>query len=1027
MNSMISSGGTALRLRILGPIDVIAGGRSIKIGGPREHVVLATLAVRTHRVTSLDQLTEAVWGDDPPPTARSQIQSSISVLRKLFAETGRPDAIRTSPPGYLLDLDHEDLDSERFVHLVKTGHEEMAEGRTAEAAATLRTALDLWRGPVLDGVQSDYVRRSALVLDERRLTATEEHVRLSLELGRHRELVGELKTLLAEHPWREGLYGFLMLALYRCGRQADALEVWRRACAVFMGELGIEPRQELRDLEQAILNRDPSLDLSEAGGALDDGRSAAAAGPRQLPSSIADFIGRDEQLAEINRILPATPGADAARYAVPVIAISGRSGVGKSTLALRAAHELGDQFPDGHIYADLRGLTDESTTPALLARFIRALGVPGSAVPDGLAERIEMFRSRLADRRVLLVLDNVTGEEQVRPLLPGSPTCAVIVTSTARLVGVPGAHWIDVDTFDDATSREMLARIVGWPRVTAEPAPATELIEYCGGLPLALRIVGTRLASRPHWRIVELTRRLTSEVRRLDELSHHGLEMRSSIGLTYRSLPERAQRLFRLSSVIEAPDFAGWAAAVLLGTDLRQAEDTLEYLVDVQLLDAKAGADGRLRYSFHDLVRLYAHERLLVAETAEERDAALRRLLGAWLYLAERAHRREYGGDYLVLHGTGVRVHLLAWDAEEAAGSSLAWLETERVSLVSAVRQAADAGLAELCWDLALTLSGLLEVKGCLDDWREIVEVAYGAAARAGHRIGTAAMLYARGTLRIAEKRFDDAELLLRSALEIFDAERCCHGQALVLRNWAFIDRMRGDFGEMLRKYDSSLAKMRAVGDLVGEGHVLTSMAKFRIDEGELADADDLLSESMSLYKRVGYVRGEVQAGIIRSELYMADGRLGAARQALNDVLRTIRDIGDRIGEAYALYGLGVVRRREGRLDRAVATLEHALAVAEEVGDRLVEGQARFMLGEIAAIRADYPAALGHADRAAALFDQIGMTLWLAKALILRSEVHDETGRPESAKSDLDRARALLSRFGSRQSDLLLQRLTRGA
>jgi DNA-binding SARP family transcriptional activator/tetratricopeptide (TPR) repeat protein len=1010
-----------LGLHVLGPVELLSGHRSVKIGGPREHIVLAALALRVQRVTSFEQLMAAVWGEDPPPTARSQIQSSISVLRKLFADIGRPEAIKTHFSGYLLNLADHELDSEQFAKLVATAHQQIADGLTDEAAATLRTALDLWRGPAMAGVQSDYVRRAAAVLDEARLTATEEHLRLGLELGRHKELVGELQTLIADNPWRERLYGYLMLALYRCGRQAEALEVWWRARAVFLAELGIEPSQDLRDLEQAILNRDPSLDLVVT--ALPAVIETDVTSPRQLPSSIADFIGRDDQVAEIKRFLLTAQDADAARYAVPVIAISGRGGVGKSTLAQRAAHELGEHFPDGHIYADLRGLAEENTTAALLARFIRALGVHGSAVPEDVAERIEMFRSRLARKRVLIVLDNAVNEEQVLPLLPGSPTCAVIVTSTARLAGMPGVHWIDVGTFDDETSTELLARIVGWPRLRAEPDAVTQLVTYCGGLPLALRIAGTRLASRPQWRIVELTRRLKSEVRRLVELSHHGLEVRSTIALTYRSLPEQAQRLFRLAALVKAPDLPGWVAAVLLDTDLRHAEDTLERLVDVQLLDTKLCDDGQIRYSFHDLIRVYANERLMESETAAERDAALRRMLGAWLTLAERAHRAEYGGDFTILHGTAQRLHLTEWDTDDVIGRPVDWLDNERVALVSSVRQAAAAGLAELCWDLALTLVSLFEVKGYMDDWRETAELAHGAAVRAGNRIGTAAMLYSLGTVHMAEKRLVEADRFFASALEIFDAEADQHGQALVLRNWAFIDRMRADFGRMLVKYTSALAKMRAVGDLIGEAHVLTCLAKYRIDEGDLHEADEQLSEAMSLYKRAGYVRGEAQVGVRLSELYLADGRLGPARQAMNDVLRTVREIGDRIGEAHALYGLGVVRRREGRLDRAEVTLAHALSVAEEVGDRLIEGQARYMLGEISATQADFRAAGGHAERARELFDELGMSLWLAKTLILLSEVHDEAGRPELAKSVLDEARDLLGRTGSRQSELLLRQL----
>ena len=995
----------------------------MKIAGRREHIVLAVLALRVNRVTSFDQLIEAVWGEAPPLTARGQIQSSISVLRKLIADSGLPEAITTHPSGYLLNVTDQDLDSEQFGKLVATAHRQVAEGHTASAAATLRAALELWRGPALDGVQSDLVRRAASVLDDAQMTATEERLRLDLELGRHDELIGELQTLITENPWRERLYGFLMLALYRSGRQADALEACRRARTILVAEVGIEPGQELRDLERAMLNRDPSLDLPTAAARPAAGAEKQAANPRQLPSSIADFIGRDEQLAEIKRILSAREDSSSARYAVPIIAISGRGGVGKSTLALRVAHELGEEFPDGHIYADLRASTEDNPTTALLARFLRALGVGGSAIPEDLAERTELYRSCLADKRLLLVLDDVTGEEQVLPLLPGSPSCAVIVTSRTRLAGMPGAYWIDVDTFDDETSMELLARNVGWDRLQAEPAAADELVTYCGGLPLALRIAGARLASRPQWRIAELARRLKSEVHRLDELSHRGLEVRSSIGLTYRSLPEPAKRLLRLSSMIKAPDFPGWAAAALLDTDLRHAEATLERLVDVQMLDTKLCRSGWIRYSFHDLIRVYAQERLMESETAQERDAALGRLLGAWLALAERAHRKEYGGDFTILHGSAPRMHLAERGTSDLIGCPMDWLENERASLVSAIRQAAEAGMDELCWDLALTAVSLFDVKGYMDDWRETAELAHAAAARAGNRVGVAAMLYSLGTLHIVQKRFAEAERYFASALEIFEEEGNLHGQGLVLRNSAYVDRMWANFDRMLAKYDSALAKIRAVGDLIGEAHVLTNLGMFRIDEGDFDEANEILSKALSLCERAGYRRGEAHVRTRLAELYLATGQVAHARRAMNDVLRTVREVGDRIGEAHALYGLGVVRRREGRVDSAEATISHALSVVEEVGERSIEGQARFVLGEIAVARADYRTAAKHIERAHELFDELGMSLWLAKTLILRSEVHDNNGLAELATADLGRARGLLSGIGSKQSDRLLEQL----
>lgn len=989
----------------------------MKIGGPREQIVLAMLALRAGHVVSVDQLIDVVWGDDPPATARGQIQSSVSALRKLFNRACRPNVIRTRTAGYQLEVADDDLDSARFGTLTATAHRDAAHGRAEAAAETLREALALWRGPAADGVHSDVVRNMAAVLEEDRLTAAEELTRLELDLGRHADVIGDLQALLGEHPWRERLYGFLMIALYRSGRQAEALEIYRRARAV-LADAGIEPGQELRDLERAVLRGDPSLDPPPVEPVVKE----QAVIPRQLPSSIADFVGRADAIAEITRIL-ADHESQPVRYAVPIVAISGRGGVGKSTLALRAAHELGGRFPDGHIYVDLHGPCGDEGPATLLARFLRTLGVPGSLVPDGVAERVEMYRSRLADKRLLLVLDDASGEEQVLPLLPGGPTCALIVTSRSRMSGLPGAHWIDIDTFDHTTSTELLARIVGMDRLRAEPEATAEVVHYCGGLPLALRIAGARLVSRPHWRIGELARRLRNEVRRLDELSHQGLAIRPSIALTYRGLPDSAQRLFRLFAVIGIPDFPGWLAAALLNTGAAEADDVLDRLVLAQMVDAVRGTDGRIRYRLHDLVRVYAAERLAATETDSERRAALERMLGAWLALAELAHRKEHGGDYTIVHGTAPRVYLPEWADDDPIGSPMDWLENERAGLMSAIRQAAAAKLDELCWDLALTAVSLFEVRGHLDDWRESAELAYATAVRAGNRLGTAAMLYSCGSLNVFRKQLAAAERMFAEALEIFTAEAHTHGEALVLRDMAIVDRLRGDYGAMSARYGASLAKMRAVGDVIGEASILSSLAKFHIDEGDLDEAGSLLSTARELCRRVNFRRGEAHVSFRLAELYRKTGQPALARQALSDVLRTVRETGDRPGEAHALYCIGMVRRDEGRLDGAEATLAHALDLAVRIGDRMLEGQAHYALGEIAVARLTYQSAMRHLERARDLFDRIGSVPWLATSHLLLSEVLDATGHTARARQALERAHELLSGLDSKQSARLLSQL----
>jgi DNA-binding SARP family transcriptional activator/tetratricopeptide (TPR) repeat protein len=1015
-------------LKLLGPLELVVDRQLLDFGGPRQRVVLSMLALNANRVTPVDQLIDAVWGSSPPLTARGQIQICISGLRKVFGEQGQPGAIRTRPPGYLLEISPDELDSEEFARLVNSARAEAEGGQTVEAAETLRNALALWRGPALAGIDSDLVRRGAALLEDHRLAAIEERIRLDLANGRHEELSGELAALISEFPLRERLYEFLMLALYRSGRQAEALEVSRRARNTLIEELGIEPGQKLQDLATSILNRDTALELRpiSAEQSSTNGQAHAAdqpVYPRQLPASIADFTGRETHIAEIMSVLCGEPGPVADPYAMRIVAISGKGGVGKSCLAIRAAHALSDQFPDGHLYADLGGPNGMDRTPMVLARFLRALGVLGKNVPDDRQERAEMYRTRIAGKRMLIVLDDVTSEQQVMPLLPGTSGCAVIATSRMRLT-LPGARLIDAEVFDAEHSMELLARIVGEDRLNAEETSAVQLIELCGGLPLALRIAGAKLASKPHWRIAALVRRLADEVRGLDEFSHHGLELRSSIGLTYRTLSSESKRLFRLFALIQAPDFPTWTAAALLDTDVLDAEIALESLVDAQLVDTIEYPGERIRYRFHNLIRAYALERLVETETLADRDGAFQRLLGGWLSLAETAHRREHGGDYSILHGVAPR-----WQPMDSTGADLIdepveWWETERRALVAAVRQAAAAGLHELCWDLALTLVSLFEVKGYFDDWRETAELGLAATKRAGNRTGEAAMLYSLGYLHMTQRRLAEADQCFGQALQIFNAEGNTHGRALVLRDSAIVDRLHGRSAGMLAKYEESLAMMREVGDPVGEAHVLQSLARYTIDDdGDIERSRQYLDRALRLVQQAKYSRGEAQVMNRFAELYLSSGQIELARQALHRVLLIVRDIGDRIGEAHALYGLGVSRHREGRLDIAETTLVHALSLARRIGERFVEGKTLYALGEIDLARGRTSAGATHLAEARQLFGELDSTLWHAKTLMLLSEVHAADGEAGMASKDVEQAARMLSGVESRAADQLLVEL----
>ncbi|MFJ9693773.1 BTAD domain-containing putative transcriptional regulator [Kitasatospora sp. NPDC101183] len=1028
-----------MEIRLLGPLEIVDGDQQLSIGGPRQQVVLAMLALNANRVTPNDQLVDAVWGEFPPATARSQIQICISALRRVLVDAGRADLIVTRPSGYLLATAAGELDLDRFARLGEAARMHADQGRTAEAARGFAEALGLWRGPALMGIPSDLAQRAATVLNEQRLAVTEESYRLELELGRHDKIIGPLFELVAREPLRERLYGSLMLALYRAGRQADALDVFRRMRSVLVSELGIEPGRELQELEMAILNGDPrleapvgtasaaavrSVDVQPAGEEANlPTAEAAVPPPHQLPTDTADFTGREEHVEEIRDYLQAPVAENSGACPVRVVGITGKGGIGKSSLAIRAAHELHAVFPDGQLYADLHGAGGDGSAH-VLARFLRALGVASHSVPDDLEERKALYRSRLAGQRVLVVLDDVPDEPLLRDLMPGSGSCAVIVTSRSRLSGLPGIRRVNLDLFTEDLSVELLSRIAGRERVARELPAAVELANFCAGLPLALRIAGARLACRPHWRINRLVQRLRSEAGRLDELAHGGLELRSNIALAYRALGPDAQRLFRLFALPRASDFAGWTAAALLDVDLPTAEDIVEELVDAQLLDVLTfpGEDAP-RYRFHDLIKIYARERLAETDQAEEADRALRRVLAAWTTLAEECHRREYGGDYTVLHGTGERWYLPEDELDDLLKNPMSWWETERRALVAAVHQAADLELDELCWDLALTSVTLFETKGYFDDWRETSEAALALVERTGNTRGLAAMRYSLGTLHMFQKRLAEADGCFLPALEAFTTGGERHGAALVLRNMAFVDRLRGDHGAMMDKYTVVLADLRELGDKIGEAHVLCSIAKVRMDAAEHDTAREMLNSALAICRETGCLRVEAQVIYRLGELYLKTDTLELANQAFNWVLRLVRKSNDRIGESHALYGLGLVHWGEGRTTQAEAVFLQAVTLAKQVGERTVEAQSLYSLGSIALAAGSLLAARTQLEAAAAIFADLGSALWHGKTRFALADVHGATGDPTTALAELAAAQHLLADIAAPEADRLKDEL----
>jgi DNA-binding SARP family transcriptional activator/tetratricopeptide (TPR) repeat protein len=1004
-----------MEFKILGPIEVMAGSERLELGGTRQQIVLAMLLLNANKVVTMDRLLEAIYGEDPPLTARSQAQISISWLRRVFALHSTASIILTREHGYAINADSAELDSRQFEELVvsaRTGHDA---GQLDQAIACYRDAQRLWRGPALDGIDSQLIRAAASRLDEQRIATNEDRLTLELELGRHHELVGELTELVQEHPLRERLRGQLMLALYRCDRAAEALEVYRQARRTMIDELGIEPGERLQRLQRAILNSDRSLELPVV--ASTRAQPTKLQAPSLLPTDIADFTGRTDEIGQINQQL-IHPGSQDAPAAVPVVVLVGKGGVGKTSIAVHASHGVAAHFPDGQLFADLHGGTSHFVSPTqVLERFLRALGVPGPQMPEGLDERAEVYRNLLADRKVLVVLDGAASESQVSPLLPGTGAAAVIITSRSWLTGLAGAVHMKVDVFGPDKSLDLLARIAGAERVKSQLEAAAAAAEHCGHLPLALRIAGARLSARPHWSIQQLADRLADETRRLDELRHGDMGIRPSILLTYNSVGDQARRLFRRLALLDVPFFAAWLSAALLDLPFTQAQDVLEELVSAQLIETLGSDSGvHSQYRFHELIRVFARERLATEEQATERRTALERALGALLHLAEQAHCRYFGGDYVRIRSDAPRWELPATLVEQLVGDPLSWYERERAVLVSGVRQAAQAGLVELCWGLASSTVPLFESRVYLNDWRETHDMALEATSNAHNVRGQAAIRYSIGSLHIMQQRFIPAHQELTTAAQLFAEVGDDQGIALVIGQIAYLDRLSGRLDDATWHYEQALALFRKAGDYIAIAYVLHGLAYVKLEVNELDSAKSLLAEALRLCRGANCERIEAQVLHRMGEAHLQAENSAEAISAFEEVLKITSDTGDLIGEGYAWLGIGIARLRRDELDLAHRALHRVLELAGSTGERLSEARSLLGLSELAFAQGDPGDAAVFAQEACEIFRDMGAPIYHMRALTGLSNALSAFGDVEAASAALAEADALRTKLtGSAQ------------
>ncbi|GIG92297.1 AfsR/SARP family transcriptional regulator [Plantactinospora endophytica] len=604
---------------------------AVPIGGPRQRTVLAMLSLSPDRVVSVDRLFDALWGGRPPTTGRTQVAICIAGLRKCFRKAGiEGEVVRTVPSGYVLVSQGNRIDAVEFQTKVNQAQALVTDGDLNGAVDLLGQALALWRGRALSDVAGDVVESAAVQLEEQRFTAYEQFLELRLRLGQHRELVGDLTTLVDERPLREHTRALLMLALYRSGRRAEALEVFRKGRRLYIDELGLEPGATLQRLHAACLRGEAAPSLGEQPAA-PTGRGNVV--PAQLPRSLSVFVGRAEEQETLDELLTRR----SADGPLPLGVISGPAGIGKSALAVQWARQHADAFPDGQLYADLRAYGSDGepgSVEPVLARFLRALGVPADAMPAQLADRVALYCSLVNNRRLLLVLDNADSLAQVELLLPGSGTCCALLT-TRRHHDLAGAIGVRLGRLRSAETVELLRATVGPSRVDADPAATALLGEQCEGLPLAVTVAATRLAAREHWTMPRMVARLADPDRRLGELSDDGTGgVRASLEVSYRRLDPAAALMFRRLGLLGGPTFPVSVAASLLDTTPFDAETLTERLVDAQLLEpTEYPAAGSLAYRMSELVRLYARERADVEDRAEDLEAARVRAHTEWAAL----------------------------------------------------------------------------------------------------------------------------------------------------------------------------------------------------------------------------------------------------------------------------------------------------------------------------------------------------------------------------------------------------------
>ncbi len=978
-----------MEFRVLGSLEVVGEAGQVPIGGPQRRLLLAALLSEANRPIPDRELLRAMQGDDGwYDERRRQLLHRLRVhildLRRVLGQSnGQP--LARGAGGYVLHVGAEELDELVFLSWVEQARRLLDSKDAASAADRMDAALALWRGEPLSDLETrPFVERYAARLRELRLYAEKERAAAYLAAGRHGPLVPILRRLLADNPADERLQLDLSLSLYRDGRREDAaavcLDALRRS-----RDLGIEPTA-IRERQRAILADEPSLRWVPPVEQVGLVAAARHPVPYQLPTGTRNFTGREKEVADLLTLFEtADVGAETGGAGVIVSAIAGQAGVGKTALAVHVAHRLRPRFPDGILYINLQATPDSPAEPStVLVSFLLGLGVPREQIGDDHEVRAALYRSTLDGKRLLVVLDNATDTEQVRPLIPGAASCGVIITSRRALSSLDADHLL-LDVLDSAGAVTLLAKVAGAARVEAEPEEARTIVALCGFLPLAVRIAGARLEQRPDTHLRSLREDL--QVARLNVLRVGDLEVRASVDLSYRELPAATRRAFRLLSVLETEDVGPLAAAALLDQNVRQASELLEELAAGQLLERRASNGSESRYRFHDLLLLFARERLAQEDSPADRSAALERVLEMYLACAEEAAKRLHIGIPIV-----PRQSVPRWQPaedgmiESVTGRPIQWFDRESKSLVALVEQAEAEGFDEMTWLLSAALVDFFEIGSHWSFWHRTHEAALAATRR----------------------------------------QRSQVAEANVRRHLGLLRRLQGDRAGARRLFEASLALFISTAWPIGEAAARRNLGELDTEDGRIDEAIDHLRIGRNLFRDFGVTFGVARTLQTLGRAYLAAARPAESLSCLEAAVGYCEMTSNQLAVERARMALGSAFLRTGRVDDAIGMLGAAERFFQAEGHLPLRAEALLLLGDAHSRRGRDPEAFGCYDACLSIFQERGDMLNQARTLARRGRLHYWRKDDLQARASWSQALALFNDHDGAEESEVRNWLIRG-